>query len=85
MLTASGVTGEPQDAVFDAVRTGGWPALADGPGTLPEPDRALLGYVTKLTLTPGRMERADVEALRRVGFDDRSIPTRARSRPTTPS
>jgi alkylhydroperoxidase family enzyme len=29
--------------------------------------------VTKLTLTPGRMERVDVEALREVGFDDRSI------------
>ena len=36
-------------------------------------DRAMLDYSIKLTLTPGEMTSADVEALRRAGFDDRSI------------
>ncbi len=36
-------------------------------------ERVMLGYVEKLTLTPARMERSDVEALRGVGFDDRAI------------
>lgn len=33
----------------------------------------MLDYVTKLTLTPGRMTVADVETLRQHGFDDRAI------------
>jgi uncharacterized protein YciW len=33
----------------------------------------MLAYVEKLTLTPARMEREDVEALRAAGFDDRAI------------
>lgn len=37
------------------------------------PDRALCAYAEKLTRTPGAMERADVEALRDAGFDDRAI------------
>ncbi|MCB1056445.1 MAG: peroxidase [Acidobacteria bacterium] len=36
-------------------------------------DRAMLDYAVKLTLTPGRMERADADALRAQGFDDRAI------------
>ena len=36
-------------------------------------ERVMLGYVEKLTLTPARMERSDVEALREAGFDDRAI------------
>ena len=68
------MTGEPQDALVDAMQTGGWPAPATGPGgILSDADRALLRYVTKLTLTPGRMDAADVESLRAAGFDDRAI------------
>lgn len=33
----------------------------------------MLAYVEKLTLTPARMERADVERLREAGFDDHAI------------
>ena len=33
----------------------------------------MLDYAVKLTLTPAVMERADVEALRAVGFTDRDI------------
>jgi len=36
-------------------------------------DRAMLEFVEKLTLTPSRMTRADVEQLRGHGFDDASI------------
>lgn len=40
---------------------------------LEDADRAMLEYATKLTLTPGAMEEADVAALREVGFDDAAI------------
>jgi len=40
---------------------------------LSEPDRAMLDYVVKLTLTPSQMAVADVESLRRQGFGDRAI------------
>ncbi len=36
-------------------------------------DRALLVYAEKLTKAPGAIERADVDALRATGFDDRAI------------
>ncbi|HEY9867606.1 MAG TPA: hypothetical protein V6D08_00240 [Candidatus Obscuribacterales bacterium] len=36
-------------------------------------ERAMLDYVAKLTLTPSRMTRQDVEALRTAGFDDTAI------------
>ncbi len=36
-------------------------------------DLAALRYARKLTLAPGKMERADVEALRTAGFDDGEI------------
>ena len=36
-------------------------------------ERAMLDYVAKLTLTPARMMREDVEALRSAGFDDVAI------------
>lgn len=35
--------------------------------------RAMLEYVVKLTLTPGDMDRSDVESLRSVGFSDRDV------------
>ncbi len=34
---------------------------------------AMLEYAVKLTVTPGAMVEADVEALRQVGFSDRDI------------
>ncbi len=36
-------------------------------------DRAMLDYVAKLTQTPARIVREDVEALRAHGFDDTAI------------
>ena len=36
-------------------------------------ERAMLDYVAKLTLTPARMMREDVESLRAAGFDDVAI------------
>ncbi len=34
---------------------------------------AMIGYVVKLTRSPGEMERADVDALRAAGFSDRDV------------
>jgi uncharacterized peroxidase-related enzyme len=36
-------------------------------------DRVMLDYVTKLTLHPYKVMKADVDALRAVGFDDVGI------------
>lgn len=51
-------------------------ALSDG-GTLdeqwPARDRALVAYVIKLTLRPGRMSRDDLAPLRALGFGDPEI------------
>jgi uncharacterized peroxidase-related enzyme len=41
-------------------------------GLSPERE-AMLAYAEKLTLTPGEMVEADVEALRMVGFSDRDV------------
>lgn len=38
-----------------------------------ERDRAMLRYVRKLTLEPAKVEREDVEELRRAGFSDAAI------------
>ena len=40
---------------------------------LDDAEQAMLDYALKLTRTPGEMNRADVEALRQAGFDDRGI------------
>lgn len=45
--------------------------LASAP--LDDRDRAMLEYVRKLSLEPGRVEREDVEALRAAGFSDAAI------------
>ena len=37
---------------------------------LPAADRAMLDFAVKLTRTPGKMSREDVDELRRHGFDD---------------
>lgn len=36
-------------------------------------DRAMLDFVVKLTLTPGKMVEQDLEPLREQGFDDPAI------------
>jgi len=36
-------------------------------------DLAMLGFVDKLTRSPGEMQPSDVESLRQAGFDDRAI------------
>lgn len=41
--------------------------------SLNEQDRAMLDYVSKLTLSPAKVQREDVEKLRTVGFDDTAI------------
>jgi uncharacterized peroxidase-related enzyme len=41
--------------------------------SLAPPDRAMIDYAVKLTLTPAAVTRSDVQALRRAGFDDRGI------------
>ncbi len=40
---------------------------------LPPADRALCDYAVKLTLTPGEMCEADLDPLRKHGFDDAAI------------
>jgi uncharacterized peroxidase-related enzyme len=40
---------------------------------LSDQDRAMLGYAVKLTRTPAAIRGPDVQALRRVGFDDAAI------------
>lgn len=40
---------------------------------LDDKHRAMLDYVTKLTLHPREMKQEDVERLREAGFDDRGI------------
>jgi len=66
LLTAKGMPEEAQRALVRATE-------GAAPAGLDAADRALLDYATKLTLTPGEMERGDVDALREAGFDDRAI------------
>ncbi len=40
---------------------------------LGEADRAMLDYAAKLTRSPARVTPADLDRLRRAGFDDRGI------------
>jgi len=50
-------------------------ALVEDPGRaeLEAADHALVRYALKLTRTPAAVAAADIEELRRVGFDDRAI------------
>jgi len=50
-------------------------ALIEDPASakLEAPDRAMLAYVEKLTRTPWEMQREDVSALRRQGFEDDAV------------
>jgi uncharacterized peroxidase-related enzyme len=67
LLRASGLGKDEIDALLGALEEN------LGPAELAPPDRAMLDYAVKLTRTPQKMGREDVEALRRVGFDDRAI------------
>ncbi len=40
---------------------------------LSKEDRAMLEYVEKITLSPAKIQREDVEKLRSFGFDDTAI------------
>jgi len=40
---------------------------------LSEQREAMLTYAVKLTVSPGDMERSDVDALREAGFSDRDV------------
>lgn len=46
---------------------------ADPSAALSVPQRALLDYVTKVTLRPAECRRADIEALREAGNTDEQI------------
>ena len=50
-------------------------AVSTSPGDAPlEPrERAIVDWALKLTRTPGRMSRSDLEPLKREGLDDRAI------------
>jgi len=41
--------------------------------SLSDADRAMLDYVAKLTKSPARVARKDIEGLREVGFTDQAI------------
>lgn len=40
---------------------------------LSDVDRAMLDYVVKVTIEPGKIDESDIDALREAGFDDRAI------------
>jgi uncharacterized peroxidase-related enzyme len=52
-----------------AILRGEWRSFAG----LTDPERAMLGYAEKLTLTPAKVQREDLDLLRAEGFDDRAI------------
>lgn len=56
------------DEHLDAGFAHTWHSYELGPKT-----RALLGYARKLTLQPGQVEEADVDALREAGLDEQAI------------
>jgi alkylhydroperoxidase family enzyme len=62
------MTAEDREAVVLGLQTSpiSAPHLTDA-------ERALLAYADVLTLTPQAVTRADVEALRAAGYDDRAI------------
>jgi len=66
-LDKAGIDPEERDRLLLRLRSDPVAAAAT------EADRAMLSYALKLTLTPGEMTVADVDALRAVGFDDLAI------------
>lgn len=67
-MTAEGATPEQVDELLQALVSGQTATYV-----LSAADHALLEYADKLTRTPATIRAADVEAVRRAGFDDRAI------------
>ncbi|MGC4047412.1 MAG: hypothetical protein QM758_26760 [Armatimonas sp.] len=57
------------DSISEPIRQGNW-RVAPG---LSERDIAMLEYTEKLTRTPAKITRSDIDHLREVGFDDTGI------------
>ena len=66
-MTAQGKSEAEQAQLLTALNTDYTTAV------LAPADRAMLDYAVKLTRTPSAITAADVDALRRVAFDDRAI------------
>lgn len=62
------MTADEQDALVTGLTT--TPVASPG---LTAREHALVAYADTLTLTPGRVTKADVDALREAGLDDRAI------------
>ena len=56
------------ETLSQAIYRGEW-ATAD----ITDAEKAMLGYVEKLTRAPATVQREDVDALRAAGFDDTGI------------
>ena len=67
MLSAQGKSEAAQEQLLTALNADYTTAV------LTPADRAMLDYAVKLTRTPSAITAADVDALRRVAFDDRAI------------
>ncbi|MDE0959268.1 MAG: hypothetical protein OSB09_00645 [Planctomycetota bacterium] len=48
-------------------------SVRSGPETLDERARIIAAFTEKLTRSPSKMDASDIDALRRVGFDDGTI------------
>jgi uncharacterized peroxidase-related enzyme len=66
-LTKEGWSADAATARVAELKAGGMP------DDLSPADRAMLDYALKLTHTPAAMSEADVDQLRRAGFDDRAV------------
>ena len=66
-MTAQGKSEAEQAQLLTALNTDYTTAV------LAPADRVMLDYAVKLTRTPSAITAADVDALRRVAFDDRAI------------
>lgn len=56
------------ETLAEAIYRGEWRTAA-----ITDEEKAMLGYVEKLTRAPATVQREDVEALRAAGFDDTGI------------
>ncbi len=66
---AAGIAQDEQDRLIDGLGLATMPADL----LLTDRERALVGYAEKLTLTPARVSRSDIDGLRSHGLDDRAI------------
>ena len=62
-----GVTGDEIERLLAAL------AKDHAQAALEPRQRAMLDYALKLTRTPGKIAKGDVDALRAAGFDDRAV------------